>query len=237
MIELNEADPAEFERTRAFADIEAPSGNPETNVAFMLHWPPIQPGLKDYGSIFENDINASIEFVRQTFPDFTDGFAFDLICKRYHFVYENGQMRDAAEIYQAEQCYPVFLRYTKTLIDSLQATNSKPVLFVFGKPASRFIDEFYTAGDKAMINAAEVSSIPFVTINVTNNVTTSHFDIVQTLTITSGQLSEFPILSSFVAGQTVTPLSESVINFGKQQKTSKSLWMFHYWKDGSAIAI
>ncbi|KAK5949263.1 hypothetical protein OHC33_009804 [Knufia fluminis] len=125
----------------------------------MLHWPPIQPGIKDYSSIFENEVNVSIAFLKDIFPDFFNGFAFDLICKRYQCFYDDGKPRDAAEIYRHEKCYPAYLNYARTLIDSLQASSDKPVLFVFGKPASRFIDDSFSRESTAMINGSKWSFV------------------------------------------------------------------------------
>lgn len=161
LLELVHKDPSIVEATRHFADIECPTGSLKTNIAFLLHWPPLEPGLLDYGSIGTNQINRSLKDLRSIFVDFDDYFSFDLIPRRYSYYDAEGKKRHAENIYRLDSTYPIHLKLAKSLLNSLEATSENPLLIVIGSPASKFLDvNFTVSAEKLELNGRVVSFPP-----------------------------------------------------------------------------
>lgn len=152
LLRMTETDASIIEETDNFADIESPSGSYHTDVAWVWHWPPKEPGLKPYSSIGGNDINRSLKQARKIFTNHKNFFAFDLVPRRYG-LFKDGKQRSAQELYENEVWYPDHFWLAKKNIESLQATSDNPVLITVGKPAAEFLhDTFTVTKDKLIIN-------------------------------------------------------------------------------------
>lgn len=82
--------------------------------------------------------------VRNIFPDFLKGFAFDLVPKEYNLYVERKQQK-IEDIYTAESTFRIHLGHAKRLIDSLTSDSPNPV--AFGKQVWSFLAKYYSLMD------------------------------------------------------------------------------------------